>query len=36
MPAAERLARVRALRASLPQGRFTAEDIEILARDGLP
>jgi plasmid stability protein len=34
MPAAERLARARALRASLPQGKFRAEDIDALKREG--
>jgi hypothetical protein len=36
MPAAERLARARALRASLPQGKFTAQDIDALEREGRP
>jgi plasmid stability protein len=36
MPAAERLARARALRASLPQGKFTAQDIDALKREGRP
>ncbi len=33
---AERLARVRALRASLAQGKFRAKDIDELKRDGRP
>ena len=31
---AERLARARALRASLPQGKFRAKDIDLLKREG--
>lgn len=34
MPPAERLARARALRASLPQGKFQAKDIAALKREG--
>ncbi|MCC7082792.1 MAG: Arc family DNA-binding protein [Burkholderiales bacterium] len=34
MPPAERLARARALRASLPQGKFRAKDIDRLKREG--
>ncbi len=34
MPPAERLARARALRASLPKGRFSAKDIDRLKREG--
>ena len=34
MPPAERLARARALRASLPQGKFRAKDIDLLKREG--
>lgn len=34
MPPAERLARARALRASLPQGKFHAKDIDVLKREG--
>lgn len=34
MPPAERLARARALRASLPQGKFRAKDIDALKREG--
>jgi len=33
---AERLARARALRASLPQGKFRAKDIDVLKREGRP
>lgn len=32
MPPAERLARAQALRASLPQGKFRAKDIDTLKR----
>lgn len=32
----ERLARARALRASLPKGRFRARDIDALKREGRP
>jgi len=31
---AERLARARALRASLPQGKFRAKDIDLYKREG--
>jgi antitoxin FitA len=31
---AERLARARALRASLPSGKFKARDIDVLKREG--
>jgi len=34
MAPAERLARAQALRASLPQGKFRAKDIDALKRDG--
>ncbi len=34
MPAAERLARARALRAALPKARFAADDIDTLKRAG--
>jgi plasmid stability protein len=34
LPPAERLARARALRASLPQGKFRARDIDLLKREG--
>jgi len=34
MPPAERLARARALRASLPQGKLRAKDIDALKREG--
>lgn len=34
MPPSERLARARALRASLPQGKFQAKDIDALKRGG--
>jgi hypothetical protein len=34
MPPAERLARARALRASLPRGKFRAKDIDSLKREG--
>jgi plasmid stability protein len=34
LPPAERLARARALRASLPQGKFRAQDIDLLKREG--
>lgn len=34
MPAAERLARAQALRASLPQSKFQAKDIDALKREG--
>ena len=34
MPPAERLARARALRATLPRGRFRAKDIDRLKREG--
>jgi antitoxin FitA len=33
-PPSERLARARALRASLPQGKFRAKDIDLLKREG--
>ncbi len=33
---AERLARARALRATLPQGKFRAKDIDALKREGRP
>jgi antitoxin FitA len=33
---AERLARARALRATLPQGKFRAKDIDGLKREGRP
>jgi hypothetical protein len=33
---AERLARARALRASLPKGKFKARDIDKLKREGRP
>lgn len=33
---AQRLARARALRASLPKGRFSARSIDALKRDGRP
>jgi len=36
MPPAERLARARALRASLPKGKFHVKDIDILKREGRP
>jgi len=36
MKPAERLARARALRAALPQGKFTALDIDAAKRDGRP
>ena len=36
MAPAERLARARALRASLPQGKFRAKDIDALKRAGRP
>lgn len=36
MPPVERLARARALRASLPQGKFHAKDIDALKREGRP
>ncbi len=34
MPPAERLARARALRASLPGAKFRAKDIDVLKREG--
>jgi plasmid stability protein len=34
MAPAERLARAQALRASLPQGKFRAKDIDALKREG--
>jgi len=34
MAPAERLARAQAMRASLPQGKFRAKDIDALKRDG--
>lgn len=34
MPPAERIARARALRASLPQGEFRAKEIDMLKREG--
>lgn len=34
MPPAERLARARALRASLPQGKLRAQDIDAFKRQG--
>lgn len=34
MPPGERLARAQALRASLPQGKFRAKDIDALKREG--
>jgi antitoxin FitA len=34
MPPAERLARARALRAALPQGKLKASDINLLKREG--
>lgn len=34
MPPTERLARARALRATLPKGRFSAKDIDRLKRAG--
>jgi antitoxin FitA len=36
MSPAERLARARALRASLPQGKLKARDIDVLKREGRP
>jgi plasmid stability protein len=36
MPAGERLARARALRATLKKGRFSAKDIDRLKREGRP
>lgn len=36
MTPAERLARARALRASLPQGKFLAKDIDAFKREGRP
>jgi antitoxin FitA len=33
---AERLARARALRATLPQGKFRAKDIDAFKREGRP
>jgi antitoxin FitA len=36
MAPAERLARARALRASLPQGKLRAKDIDELKREGRP
>lgn len=36
VPPAERLARARALRDTLPQGKFRARDIDALKRDGRP
>jgi antitoxin FitA len=33
---AERLARARALRATLPQGKFRSKDIDALKREGRP
>jgi plasmid stability protein len=36
VPVSERLARARALRSALPQGRFPAQDIEQLKREGRP
>ena len=36
VPPAERLARARALRDSLPQGKFRARDIDAMKRDGRP
>lgn len=34
IPPAERLARARALRATLPKGKFRAKDIDLLKREG--
>ena len=34
VPPAERLARARALRASLPRGKFRAKDIDLIKREG--
>ena len=36
MAPAERLARAQALRATLPQGKFHAKDIDALKREGRP
>jgi antitoxin FitA len=36
MAPAERLARARALRSSLPQGKLRAKDIDALKREGRP
>jgi plasmid stability protein len=36
LPLSERLARARALRGSLPQGKFQARDIDCLRREGRP
>jgi plasmid stability protein len=36
LPPSERLARARALRSSLPQGKFQARDIDCLKREGRP
>ena len=36
VPPAERLARARALRDTLPQGKFRARDIDAMKRDGRP
>ena len=36
LPPSERLARARALRAALPQGKFLAQDIDASKREGRP
>ena len=36
LPPSERLARARALRAALPQGKFLAPDIDASKREGRP
>lgn len=36
LPPSERLARARALRSALPQGKFQARDIDCLKREGRP
>ena len=36
VPVSERLARARALRATLTQGRFKAKDVDALKREGRP
>jgi hypothetical protein len=36
IPPAERVARARALRTSLPHGKFRAKDIDALKREGRP